>query len=109
MLLAFKHKGCFVDDPLRALPDVLGIWPKVQPSVALANCFAAAKAKSVNVFGIQYDGECYSRYLVLKQILCEWETYNTDLQHVHGKACCNIGIAFYCFRVSHPITTYSYS
>ena len=65
---AFNHKGCYVDDPLRALPDVIGKWPKVQPSVALANCFAAVKAKGLKVFGIQYDGECYSRYTIVKQL-----------------------------------------
>ncbi|KXJ27731.1 hypothetical protein AC249_AIPGENE16919 [Exaiptasia diaphana] len=58
--IAFQHKDCYVDDPLRALPDVLGIWRKVSPSVILAKCFEAAKAKGLKVFGIQYDGECYS-------------------------------------------------
>jgi hypothetical protein len=35
----------------------------------------------------------------------EWETYGTDLQHVHGTACSNIEMASHCFRASHPITT----
>jgi hypothetical protein len=32
----------------------------------------------------------------------------TYMQHVHSIACRNIEMASYCFRASHPITTYSY-
>jgi len=63
-LLAFQNKGCYVDDPLRALPDVIGKWPKTDPATVLSNCFEAVKAMNYKVFGVQYDGECYSRYVV---------------------------------------------
>jgi type IV secretory pathway component VirB8 len=47
-------------------------------------------------------------WYVLERISYEWESYSTDLQHVHSTTCRNIEMASHCFRVSHPITTYGY-
>jgi hypothetical protein len=48
----------------------------------------------------------YSKYCMSGKLTAL--TYSTDLQHRHSITCRNIGMAPCCFRVSHPITTYSY-
>ena len=54
----FFHLGCFKDYPIRAIPEVLGVWRL--ESNATQRCAQAAKRAGYLVFGVQDGGECWS-------------------------------------------------
>jgi hypothetical protein len=41
--------------------------------------------------------------IIIEQISYDWETYSTDLHHVHSMTCCNFEMDSHCFHASHPI------
>ena len=58
LAINYYHNGCYKDKASRAIPKLLGNWR--HDNKAVEKCAQATEKAGYLVFGVQYDGECWS-------------------------------------------------